>query len=85
MAGYTINGYNYFKLTDLRHLWDFGVEWEQTTSTIQIDTTHGYQGEGSETAPVPEQATVRYVPTVGDRSLARTVTSTKLQDVHQVQ
>lgn len=67
MAGYTINGYNYFKLRDIAALVDFGVEWDQTTSTIQIDTTHGYQGEGSETAPVPEQATVRYVPTVGDR------------------
>ena len=64
---YNIGGHNYFKLRDIAALVDFGVEWDQTSSTIQIDTTHGYQGEGSETAPVPEQATVRYVPTVGDR------------------
>lgn len=67
LAGYTINGYNYFKLRDIATLVDFGVEWDQTTSTIRIDTTHGYQGEGNATAPAPEQATVRYVPTVGDR------------------
>lgn len=42
LTGYTINGNNYFKLRDLGSTFNFGVDWEGSTSTVIIDTSKGY-------------------------------------------
>lgn len=67
LAAYNIGGYNYFKLRDIAELVDFGVEWDQETSTIQIDTTVGYQNDGASTDQGTVPGTIRYVPKVGDK------------------
>lgn len=41
-SAYTINGSNYFKLRDLAQAMDFNVTWNETTSTITLDTTASY-------------------------------------------
>lgn len=38
LTAYTINGNNYFKLRDLAAVMNFGVTWDNATSTIGIDT-----------------------------------------------
>ncbi len=68
LTAYNIGGYNYFKLRDIADLVDFGVEWDPETSSIQIDTTVGYQGEGAVLDNgVQASGTTRYVPKVGDQ------------------
>jgi len=39
---YTINGNNYFKLRDVAKVINFGVEWDEKTNTIVIDTSKDY-------------------------------------------
>lgn len=39
---YNINGSNYFKLRDLARLLDFHVLWDESSRSIQIDTTKPY-------------------------------------------
>ena len=42
LRAYNINGNNYFKLRDVGAAIDFGVSWDDATSTISIDTAVGY-------------------------------------------
>ena len=42
LAAYTIDGTNYYKLSDLAQAIDFSLEWDGSTNTITIDTTKGY-------------------------------------------
>lgn len=42
LTAYNINGANYFKLRDIGEAFDFGVDWDQATQTISIDTSKGY-------------------------------------------
>ncbi len=42
LIAYNINGNNYFKLRDIGEVFDFGVFWDGTTKTINIDTSTGY-------------------------------------------
>lgn len=48
VKAYTINGSNYFKLRDIAALVDFGVNWNQSTRTIEIDTKSYYSEESVE-------------------------------------
>ena len=41
-TAYNIGGNNYFKLRDLGQAFDFGVGWDDASSTITIDTESGY-------------------------------------------
>jgi hypothetical protein len=41
-TGYTIEGNDYFKLRDIGEAFDFGVDWDDATDTIIIDTGKGY-------------------------------------------
>ncbi len=43
VSAYTIDDYTYYKLRDLAKLADFGVTWEESTATIDIDTDQAYQ------------------------------------------
>ena len=45
LAGYTINGNNYFKLRDIAAIIDFGVTWDGDTNAVLLDTTKGYTPE----------------------------------------
>lgn len=67
LTAYNIGGYNYFKLRDIAELVDFGVEWDQETATIQIDTTVGYQDDSTSIDKGAVPGTTRYVPEVGDK------------------
>lgn len=67
LTAYNIGGYNYFKLRDIAELVDFGVKWDQETATIQIDTTSGYQNDGTSISEGTVPGTTRYVPKVGDK------------------
>ena len=68
LTAYNIGGYNYFKLRDIADLVDFGVEWDPETSSIQINTSVGYQSEGAGLDNgVQASGTTRYVPEVGDQ------------------
>lgn len=42
LTAYTIGGNNYFKLWDLASALNFGVIYDSTTNTIEIDTATGY-------------------------------------------
>lgn len=42
LTAYNINGNNYVKLRDLGEKIDFGVVWDATTQTVQINSTHRY-------------------------------------------
>lgn len=42
LGAYNINGNNYFKLRDLAKAFKMGVSWNETTKTIEIDTTKEY-------------------------------------------
>lgn len=42
VTAYNINGYNYFKLRDIGMAINFGITWNGTTSTIEINTSKGY-------------------------------------------
>lgn len=42
LTAYTIHDNNYFKLRDLGKLLDFGVDWDNNTRTISIDTNTSY-------------------------------------------
>lgn len=42
LTAYQINGSNYFKLRDLAEQIDFGITWDESSSTIGIDTSTGY-------------------------------------------
>ena len=48
VTAYTIQGNNYFKLRDIAALADFGVTWDGTTSTVEIDTGARYVPEPPE-------------------------------------
>ena len=39
---YKIEGANYFKLRDIGEAFDFGVDWDDASKTIAIDTGKGY-------------------------------------------
>lgn len=43
VSAYTINDYTYYKLRDLAQLLDMGVTWNESTSTIGIETAKSYQ------------------------------------------
>ena len=49
LTAYIIGGYNYFKLRDVASALDFGVTYDSTTGTINIDTTTGYTADVSQT------------------------------------
>ena len=62
LAAYNIGGNNYFKLRDIGEAFDFGLDWDQSTQSIKIDTSKGYTPEeGStqepEVTPQADQAT----------------------------
>ena len=44
MEAYNINGNNYVKLRDIAALVDFGVIWNSTTRSVEIQTDEGYTG-----------------------------------------
>lgn len=46
LTAFTINGNNFFKLRDLAQTFNIGVTWDGASSTVGIDTTHGYVLEG---------------------------------------
>lgn len=50
MEGYQIDGHNYFKLRDVAQAVGFGVTWNNTTGTVEIDTGSGYVPEASTAA-----------------------------------
>ncbi|MGN0181463.1 MAG: haloacid dehalogenase-like hydrolase [Candidatus Ornithomonoglobus sp.] len=45
ISGYNVNDNNYFKLRDLGKLLNFGVEWDEATNTIRINTSQSYREE----------------------------------------
>jgi len=45
LMAYNIKGYNYFKLRDLGAAFNIGIDWEQSSSTIRVDTLKGYELE----------------------------------------
>lgn len=45
LKAYTIGNNNYFKLRDIGRSFDFGVNWDNLTKTIKIDTSIGYTEE----------------------------------------
>lgn len=45
VTAYLINGNNFVKLRDLGEALDFGVDWNDVTSTIQISSNKGYNQE----------------------------------------
>ena len=51
LTGYRINGNNYYRLRDVGEALDFGVDYDETTRTVLIDS-------GSSAQPEPEQPTV---------------------------
>ena len=42
LTAYTIGGNNYFRLRDVAKILDFGVGYDNETSTVKLDTTVGY-------------------------------------------
>ena len=42
LDAYTIDGNNYFKLRDIAKLFDFGVDWDENTNSININTLEKY-------------------------------------------
>lgn len=42
LTAYNINGNNYFKLRDIAKVFDFGLTWDEKTSSISIDTNKSY-------------------------------------------
>ncbi|MCL1982458.1 MAG: amidohydrolase family protein [Clostridiales bacterium] len=44
-TAYNIEGNNYFKLRDIGEAFDFGVDWDDASKTISIDTAKGYTPE----------------------------------------
>ncbi len=44
LAGYNIDGNNYFKLRDLGQTFDFQVDWYEKEQTITIETDQSYDG-----------------------------------------
>ena len=51
LTGYRINGNNYYRLRDVGEALGFGVDFDETTRTVLIDS-------GSSAQPEPEQPTV---------------------------
>lgn len=49
VGGYNIDDNNYFKLRDLGKLLDFGVEWDEKTGSIYINTSQSYREETQNT------------------------------------
>ena len=43
VSAYTINDYTYYKLRDIAQVLDMGITWNESTSTIGIETTASYQ------------------------------------------
>jgi len=64
LAVYSINNNNYFKLRDIGQALNFGVTWDEKTSTIGIDTATIYIGNKPETNKVD----IKNLPYVGDVS-----------------
>lgn len=53
---YNIDDNNYFKLRDISESFNIGVDWNQETKGIEIDTSKGYTAEGEEPEEVePEE------------------------------
>ena len=46
LTAYNISGNNFFRLRDIMMAFDIGVAWDETTSTIAIDTNTVYHGYG---------------------------------------
>ena len=42
---YTIDDNNFFKLRDIAEIFDIGIDWDNESKTIKIDTTKGYIAE----------------------------------------
>ncbi|MGO4373315.1 hypothetical protein AB4Z21_21620 [Paenibacillus sp. MCAF20] len=42
LKAYNIGGNNYFKLRDIAKVFNIGVTWDASTSTIGIDTSLAY-------------------------------------------
>lgn len=42
---YTIDDNNFFKLRDIAEIFDIGIDWDNESKTIKIDTTMGYIAE----------------------------------------
>jgi hypothetical protein len=42
MSGYAIDGYNYFKLRDVASAVDFGLWFDESASTVMVETDKGY-------------------------------------------
>ena len=53
-AGYNIKNNNYYKLRDVSHSFDIGVEWDGANQRVDIITTEGYVPEGQQTTEEPE-------------------------------
>jgi hypothetical protein len=53
-TAYNIGNNNYFKLRDIGAAFNFGVNWDGESQTIELDTSKGYTPE--ETAPAPTVA-----------------------------
>ena len=57
LEAYVINGNNYVKLRDIGRAVDFGVAYDGTTNSVQVDSTSPYVEEVSATpAPTPSPA-----------------------------
>ena len=67
LAGYNINGNNYFQLGQLGQLMGFGVHWNAQTQTVELSTQSQVDASpsASPTVSLPTDGS-RYVPSVGD-------------------
>lgn len=54
IPAYNINNNNYFKLRDLGEKFNFGVDYDETTNSVKIDTAKGYETSESETIVHPD-------------------------------
>lgn len=81
---YNIGGYNFFKLRDVAEAVDFGVYWDNTSGTVQIDTMTGYQADNTVNtdSSINLPATgERYMPKVGDSIRCEDGTNYMITDV----
>lgn len=56
LAGYAVNGNNFYKLRDVAYLIDFGVTWDETARRVIVDTTQSYVPTAAEQEIISRKA-----------------------------
>jgi hypothetical protein len=56
ITAYAIDGHNYVQLRDIAQAVDFGVEYDEATNSVQIDSTAHYAIPGAAVTPAPTLA-----------------------------